>query len=264
MEGGPLLEEWWVEVASKEFVPYLNISSQLPTTPDQNLLQRMGGRGYPYFVVLDDNGSRIVPGRSFSQFRPMNRAGTMVAVAGAQELIAARANAAAAPRNPALAANRVLLERLLLDGKVSTQEAAAASEVEGIDPTLAQRFRAQEVLAEYAKTVGRLDRNDVGGRQAAFDRAGRAMLAAHKQGTPLNDTRLRVFGDYWRLVFTGALLDGELVTADKALAIYRRVFGTAANMRERISKMTRDLDAAKKERGESNTTPADSEESTGS
>ena len=34
MEGGPLLEDWWVKLASTDFIPYLNIGSQLPDTPD--------------------------------------------------------------------------------------------------------------------------------------------------------------------------------------------------------------------------------------
>lgn len=250
MEGGPLLEDWWVKLASTDFIPYLNIGSQLPDTPDPRLLQQMGGRGYPYFVVLDENGTRIVPGRAYSQFRPMNRPGTIAALSGAQQLIGARAAEAQSPANPSLAANRQLLERLLLTGKVSTAEALAAVEVEGVDPILVQRFRVQEVLTEYSTAVRGLARTDVESRQAAFDRAGRAMLGVHRAGVPLNDTRLREFSDYWRLVYTGAMLDGELEVAESALNIYRRVYGTSANHRERIGKMTTDLAAAKKKREE--------------
>lgn len=242
MEGGPLLEQWWITMASDTFIPYLNITSRLRTTPDQELLQAMGGRGFPYFVVLDPDGQRIVPGKAYPQFRPMNRAGTEVALTGAQELIAARVASANAPEDAALAANRTLLERLLVDGKISDENAAKAAAVVGADPVLVQRFRVQEVLIGYSEEVRGVARDDLEKRQAAFDRAARAMLQVHRTGRGLYDTRLRVFGDYWRLVFTGAILDGDASTAEAALTVYRRVYGTNANARERLVKMQQDLD----------------------
>ena len=245
MEGGPLLEQWWITMASEQFVPYLNISSKLRTTPDPGLLQRMGGRGFPYFVILDPDGHRLVPGKAYPQFRPMNQPGTEVALSGAKELIAARLAATNAPEDAALAANRTLLERLLIDGKVSDEAAAQAMAVEGADAKLVQRFRVQEVLVAYSRDVQGVPREDIEARQAAFDRAARAMLKVHRTGSGLYDTRLRVFSDYWRLVFTGAILDGDASTAEAALTVYRRVYGTNANARERLVKMQNDLDALK-------------------
>ncbi len=249
MEGGPLLAEWWVEL-SKEFVPYLNISAQLSNVPDQSVIQQMGGRGYPYFVVLTDRGERIVPGPSQSQFRPQSKKETEAALRGAIELIAARVLAAEQPESTACVAAVTILESLLIEGRGSEARLAEARAVDGVDPQLMLRLGVRDVVAVYTRVVSTLAKNDQAGRSAAFDNAARSMLAVHGDGPGLLDTRLRIFGDYWRLVFTGALQDGKLDLADEALRVYRRVYGADGQLGKRVDKMTQDLDAARTRAGE--------------
>lgn len=244
MEGGPLLAEWWVRM-SQEFVPYLNVSAKLPGVPDQDLLPAMGGRGWPYFVVLDDRGTRIVPGPSLPQFRPMDETTTAAALAGAKELIALRRSVAAAPQDAIAAAHLTMLEALLIEGARDEARLAAAIAVPGVDPALVQRLAVQEVLQAYSREIAPLPRDDAAGRQAAFNRAATAMLAVHRRGPGLYDTKLRVFGDYWRLVFAGSLHEGDLELAGEALRVYRHVFGTDARLRERMDKMEKELEAAR-------------------
>ena len=248
MEGGPLLQDWWVKMASEDFVPYLNISTRLRDTPDQGMLQRMGGRGFPYFVVLDPGGNRVVPGRAYPQFRPMNEKGTQVALVGAQELIAARKTAAEDPKNAGLLANVTLLEALLLQGTPSADRVEKAKSTEGVDRLLVQRVEIQAILRTYSDQVRGLPRGQSDARQEAYDIAARKMLKLHRSGTPLNDVRLRVFSDYWRLVFDGALLEAELEIAETALSVYRRVFSTSPEKRQRIDVMTQRLEEMKKTR----------------
>jgi len=244
MEGGPLLADWWVAL-SKDFVPYLNVNARLADVADQDLLGPMGGRGWPHFVVLDDRGTRIVPGPSQGPFRPMDEASTTAALAGAKELISLRKTAAAAPEDAAASANLTLLEALLLDGARDEARLAAARETAGADPVLVLRLSVQDVLQTYSREVAGLARDDATGRQAAFDRAATAILAAHRRGPGLFDTRLKVFGDYWRLVFSGALREGDLDLAAEALRVYRHVYGTDSRLRERMDKMEKDLEAAR-------------------
>jgi hypothetical protein len=244
MEGGPLLADWWVAL-SKDFVPYLNVNAKLADVADQDLLAPMGGRGWPHFVVLDDRGTRIVPGPSQGQFRPMDEASTVAALAGAKDLIALRKSAAAAPEDAAAAANLTMLESLLLEGARDEARLAAARATPGADPVLVLRLAVQDVLQTYSREVAGLAREDAAGRQAAFDRAAKAILGAHRQGPGLFDTRLKVFGDYWRLVFSGALAEGDLELAAEALRVYRHVYGTDSRLRERMDKMEKDLEAAR-------------------
>ena len=55
MEGGPLLKDWWVK-ASKDVVLYLNIDAQWDGAPEQNLLKKKGGWGYPYCTIMNAKG----------------------------------------------------------------------------------------------------------------------------------------------------------------------------------------------------------------
>ena len=174
----------------------------------------------------------------------MNESGTRVALVGAQELISARKSFAADPKNAALSANVTLLEALLLSTSPSADRIAKAKEAKGVDPQLAQRYAIREVLQRYSKTP----RGDDAARQKAYDIAAREMLSVHRNGKPLTDSRLRVFSDYWRLVFDGALLDGELEIAESALSVYRRVFSSQPGKRQRIDVMTQRLEEMKKTR----------------
>jgi hypothetical protein len=244
MEGGPLLADWWVEL-SKEFVPYLNIASNLPGAAEQDLLQRMGGRGWPHFVVLDERGERIVPGPALGGFRPFDRVRTIPALIGAQELIALRRQLAAEPESKVLAANLTLLEALLFDGKRDAARLAAARAQEGVDAALVARYSVQEVLEAYSREIAPLAKEDEAGRQAALVRAQQATVKIHRERGPILDTRLRVFGDYWRLVFAGALLEKDIALADEALQVYKRVFEGDPQLRSRLEKMAQELEAAR-------------------
>lgn len=62
MEGGPLLQDWWKEV-SKDFIPYVNITSQIPGKPDQGMLAQKGGRGFPYCIFMDSTGKVLKEAR---------------------------------------------------------------------------------------------------------------------------------------------------------------------------------------------------------
>ena len=71
------------------------------------------------------------------------------------------------------------------------------------------------------------------------------MFKVYQEGEPIYDTGLRVFSDYWRLVFSGAILTKNLEVAEKSLAVYRRVYSNNPQMRERLAQMARELDAAR-------------------
>lgn len=104
MEGGPLLENWWVE-DSKNYVLYLNIMSRVDTHPDQGMLQAKGGRGFPYFVIMDSAGEVLTTLRPSTQ-EALKTAGTKAAD------FAAVAKAAAAKPDDADANARLIIAKL--------------------------------------------------------------------------------------------------------------------------------------------------------
>lgn len=244
MEGGPLLEDWWVEL-SRDFVPYLNVSAGLPDAPDQELLRAMGGRAFPTFIVLDDRGQSIVPGPSYASFRPMNRSATEGALSGVQELIALRNKEIGDTPSEVRAAEIELLEALLVEGRWREDRVTEALAVEGIDVSIVDRVRALQVVRRFQAAVGDLGDEDSDARREASERAAREMFEVHGAGRPIVDTRLRYFGEYWRFVFSGALADGDLEVADTALQVFRRVYGTDGRRRNLVDRMQHELDAAR-------------------
>ena len=92
MEGGPLLENWWTE-DSKNFVLYLNITSKVETHPDQGMLQKKGGAGFPYVVMMDSAGEVL------TSFRPSTQAALKDAATKAGNFVTLRDAAAAKPND---------------------------------------------------------------------------------------------------------------------------------------------------------------------
>lgn len=55
LEGGALLKDDFVTFAEK-YVLYCNITSHVPGSKDQELLEEKGGQGFPYVVFMDAEG----------------------------------------------------------------------------------------------------------------------------------------------------------------------------------------------------------------
>ncbi len=60
MEGGPLLEDAFVEFA-KKVVLFCHITTRIESDPHQDLLQKKGGKGFPYLVFMDSEGNVVAP-----------------------------------------------------------------------------------------------------------------------------------------------------------------------------------------------------------
>ena len=73
------------------------------------------------------------------------------------------------------------------------------------------------------------------------------MLELYRAGTRLNDARINIFSDYWRLVFDGAITAKDLGAAETALTTYRRAYGSRADLKPRINLMSSKLAALKEE-----------------
>ncbi len=92
MEGGPLLQDWWT-AESKNFVLYLNITSKVDTHPDQGMLQKKGGNGFPYVVMMDSGGEVL------TTFRPNAATDVQAAAAKANDFVSARDASAKNPKD---------------------------------------------------------------------------------------------------------------------------------------------------------------------
>ena len=58
LEGGALLKDEFVKFSEK-YVLYCNITSHVPGSKDQDLLEAKGGEGFPYIIFMDSEGNLL-------------------------------------------------------------------------------------------------------------------------------------------------------------------------------------------------------------
>ncbi len=197
MEGGPLLEEWWVK-ASKNVVPYLNVAARWEGAPDQDFLKKMGGRGFPYCTILNADGEVVW------EARPTDEASFTEALGHAKTLADFKAALAKDPENKALQANVAIMDfmgRKQREKSRTIEELDELAKVEGVD----------------AKVVAALDgiRKDeilMGALQAFRRDKGEKLLELIKKGTVPEE------GHEMETSFWAMAADAAINAKDKALA----------------------------------------------
>ena len=245
-------------MAGKDFVPYVNISARLQDKPDQDLLREIGARSFPTTVVMDADGQVILRNDTAGAFRPNAENRVRGAVEVASELVKARSwvkNSEEGSADQAAAKASLLLLESIMDLRKSTEkELKQAAKTDGVDKKLLARFErwnayqpVNRLLQEYVRKVRALDSEDKVGRGKLYLDTSREMLELYRAGTRLNDARINIFSDYWRLVFDGAITAKDLAAAETALTTYRRAYGSRADLKPRINLMSSKLAALKEE-----------------
>lgn len=178
------MSDWWVEMAgSGAFVPYLNVTTHLDDTPDQDLLSEKGGNGFPYLVLMDSEG--VVLAR---RFRPTSadamKSELKAAAEVKAELDAMRKKAEKNPRDKKLQAELAIELALRFAPQHSMEELKALSMVEGLDEDLVSRFNSwyaeKRFNDAYAAAVG-----GDGSRDEKLAALGESMLGLFKEGVRL-------------------------------------------------------------------------------
>lgn len=245
-------------MAGKNFVPYVNISARLQDKPDQDLLREIGARSFPTTVVMDADGQVILRNDTAGAFRPDAEKRVRGAVEVAAELVGARflvkSSAEGSAEQAAAKASLLILEAILELRKPTEEELKRAVQTEGLSEDLRARYERwsayqpiQRLLQEYVRKVRSLDADDKVGRGKLYLETSGEMLELYRSGTRLNDARLNLFSDYWRLVFDGAITAKDAEVAEVALTTYRRAFGSRPDLIPRISQMSSKLSALKEE-----------------
>jgi len=248
-------------MAGKDFVPYVNISARLQDKPDQGLLREIGARSFPTTVVMDTNGRVILRNDTAGPLRPDAEKRVRGAVEVASELVKARALAKSSEEGSeeaaAAKASVLLLEAIMGIQEPASSDLEKAVKTPGLSKELIERYQRwssyqpiNKLLQDYVRKVRALDSGDTNGRGLLYLETSREMLRLYRSGIRLNDARINLFSDYWRLVFDGAISAKDAAVAEVALATYRRAFGSRADLKPRINKMSSRLAALKVEQQE--------------
>ncbi len=240
------------------FVPYVNISAQLPDKPDQGLLRAIGSRSFPTCVIMDTDGKVILRNDTAGAFRPTTEKRLRASLEVVQELLQLRSAVKADPEDSSAQASLKVVESILDIRSIPLAELDRLIEEPGISRQLTQRYRrwravkpVTELLQNYVAKVRKIPRSDTAARTREFHSAAGKMLAFYRQGLVLDDPRAGIFSDYWRLVFEGALQEKDVEAAATALTVYRQSFGARPDLKNRIDLMAKRLGSLRKSQEQS-------------
>jgi hypothetical protein len=209
LEGEALVAPWFQE-AAKSFIPYLNITTLLPDTPDQDLLEKKGGDGFPYVIFMDSAGAvltdRIWPQDKEALEKAMGEAKTQLA-----SLNVLREAAAKNANDPVARANLAMKLFLLRAGDKTAAEIAEMAKTPGLDAGVLTQFKTfeirQRILAADAAA-----RNSATSQEAYMAAVEGAMYQALKDGASLPAT------DEMSQMLYFAGVEGALKAKDKVIA----------------------------------------------
>jgi hypothetical protein len=233
LEGGPFQQDWWFEEA-KGFVPYLNVEARWEGAPDQGMLQKKGGRGFPFSAIMNSDGEVIW------EVRPTSHAALVEGLASARQLQALKERLAKTPDDKGLAASVELLAALGCSQRQTrpVEELEEFRAVKGIDAGVQERFDAWFEGKKFDDKISKA-------MEAAPDRdaVGPALLQLFKDGLrpPAASSRGNSF---WFYAFAGAEVakDKESAMAiveafAKSAADDSRTQGLLTSLREKLAAM---------------------------
>lgn len=202
--------------ASKNFVPYVNITARYDGPPDQEVFEKYGLEGFPTFLFLDSEGVRLF------DFRPETEAVTAEAIGDAKVLLAK-----AASGDSELGKARVtLIEGFRELREVSEAELASAAAVKGLEADFVRRYNAFVETKPFRDAIKAMQKGvqramDVGNREAAEaaqKELQSKLYAMCKEGKTYPEDGSFEYVMVWNSVFEGALEAKDKATAEKALA----------------------------------------------
>ncbi len=249
MEGGPLLQDWWTEIAKTEFVAYLNITAvgrggEGVEAPDQGMLSKKGGRGFPFCVVMDNNGKVL------TEIRPQDKEQFLGGLAPAKRLLGAR-KAYADNKTPVTEANMKLLEASFEPDEKMFPELKKLAMVPGVDAEAKAAFESviatwplRVIMMAFEKEAGAArTARDRDAFEAASNKQRAAIVALYKESKlELTDSNAPFFTEYWDSILNYGLAEPDKAAGMKAVTMLLKKYGSNPNAKDYLDKKKAELD----------------------
>lgn len=166
LEGGPLKSDWFPAIA-KNYVAYLNITTHIdsPATPDQGLLGKKGGGGFPFAVFMDHEGAVLKTIRTFhkveGEFKPFSKEMLLEDQVDAEKELAKlnslREKAKMNPDDKVAGATLAIEVAMRHGGNAGIENLKQAAATPGVDKGLVKRFEGfladSQISAEMEKAM---------------------------------------------------------------------------------------------------------------
>ncbi|MEM7309001.1 MAG: hypothetical protein AAF682_20120 [Planctomycetota bacterium] len=220
MEGGTLLEDWWTKI-SQDFVPYLNVTTQLEDSPDQGLLGEKGGNGFPTLYFMEPETGAVLNDWWWPDSEETVRSTHDAAKKKAADLVALMKRAEANKDDAALQAGLKIKLAMMYAGDTPLEELGRLAETEGLDAGIKAEFDAWyggRMVASARDEAGKTAKS----REEFMEKAGAAMYGLLKGGLllPVDHEAAQ---DLYGLGLEGAVAAGDKEIAMLALEHYEKV-----------------------------------------
>lgn len=202
VEDGLLSSSEFHEFATREVVPFLHVTTNLPDRAHDDLLRTLGGDGFPTLMFLDADGKVLHVQGAFEDHR------TVAALRDSLRALDVIAGAAVAPERVS-AAERLWAELVLyrVDAKTARERRAALIDLAGeLAIDLDRRIEAVEIDRI-------LEQGDADGMSKAVEQL-HAMVLAGRAPTSVTFRTFR----FWAIVLQQALVDQDRAWVDRAWA----------------------------------------------
>ncbi|HEX7900028.1 MAG TPA: hypothetical protein VF950_19835 [Planctomycetota bacterium] len=202
---------------SADYVLYCNITTQVETDKHQDLLEKVGGEGFPHLVFMDSDGSVLATHEGARDAEGFAKTGGK-----AKAFVSLRDKAAAGDA----AAKIDFLAAQMELGKVSEEEAdKRLKELGKLSPEQEKKFAALKSGAAVKATLAAI-RDENGAEEA-----GRKFLEMKKAGRPepLGDAEVQ---PYWILMMQVAEKQKDVATFEEALKALKARFGKVEEAQE--------------------------------
>lgn len=201
--------------------------SQVPSHPDQDLLSKVGGQGFPHFVIMDEEGTVL------NSFYPKGVADMEQARTSSEgsEYLKAKKAFRANPSDSKLQEDFFKKAFELIPGEALLKEASALAEAGKLSPEIAKQVKAR--LAE--SKVGEVFQGIAAqfeGKQPSRDEVlaylGPKMYELYQQGfIPSDQSGVGV--DYWYCLLFHAEKEKNITAFEEGASALKRILGGNGN-----------------------------------
>lgn len=173
---------------SKDFVPYLNITARVPGKPEDDMLGKKGGRGFPHCIIMDETGKVL------KQARPSAEAPFKAAMRPVSILMDAR-KAVAEKATKEAKLNLALIEAVMDPTEKTLKKLAKSAKKKSVDEEIQKLFMAtvkewpvRQVVQEAEKAQD---------RRAAEKESGKKMYELLKKKVVIDNMDSDYFVPFW-------------------------------------------------------------------
>ena len=210
-------------------MPYLNVTTMVEGTPDQELLAAKGANSFPTLLFLEpETGAVLGPA-----WRPGDEQAVRdefaKATAEAAALKQLQRDAAAKPDDKQLQAALKLKLALMYAAPAPLAELAELAKTEGLDPELKARFDTWYAVQRFHQAMEEVAAKKPQTRSEHADLAEVALYGLLKDGVslPHDDENAEFFYDF---ALNGAVKQGDRAVAEQAYAGYEKVLKRIAEL----------------------------------